>query len=278
VKLITLKFTSPYSIGERENHIDAITLYRALIKALTLLEEPFDEIKNGEVKFSSTFPVVNGKLYLKIPYRIVKCTDRDKEKMLKKIEYIDADIFKKVSPPYTLECENDVGYLVGDGEKVKLDSNFLQSYGESVVQYKNRMDRVNNSADIYSTSSFIPNTPVGFLATGWNNRLEKALKLLEKLGIGKDRNLGYGRFTVQEVKDIDLTLPNREYKYVTGRAYTEGEYLSEKLERAQIIGGDMDAVLHSILVLLPVGSLIKETKRIVLEKNNNIVIVDPIAL
>ncbi|MEM1627591.1 MAG: hypothetical protein QXV69_10110 [Sulfolobaceae archaeon] len=280
MKLITLKFTSPFIIGERENYVDAITLYRAFIKMLSLLGEPFDEITNQGVKFSSTFPVSNGKLYIKIPYRRVRCDDRNREKELKKIEYIEAEVLKMTSPPYTLECRKDGDYLIGyDGNEIKLGSNFLKRYGDFIVQYKNRMDRLNNSADIYSVTAFMPRTDVGFLATNWNNKLEKALKLLGRLGIGKDRNLGYGKFLVKEVREIDLTLSgNRPYKYVTGRAYTEGEYLTERLERVQIIGGDSNVVLHSILVLLPTGSLVKETKRIVLNKGDNVVIVDPIIL
>ncbi|WP_244988757.1 hypothetical protein [Saccharolobus shibatae] len=98
MKLIVIRFTSPFKIAERENYIDSITLYRAFIKALSLLGESFDEIKNSEVKFSSMFPIVNNKLYLKIPFKTIQCDSRDMEKELKKIEYIDVGILEEVEP------------------------------------------------------------------------------------------------------------------------------------------------------------------------------------
>ena len=279
MKLITLTFITPFSIGEKENYVDAITLYRAFIKALSLLGEPFDDILEGKVKFSSAFPVYKEKLFLRMPYRTIKCEDRAKEKQLRKIGYLNSEVLEKIPPPYTIECRKDGDYIVGkDGEMMLGKESYLVSYGDFIVDYKNRMDRLNNSADIYSISAFIPHTDVGFLATSWDNRLERALKLLEKLGIGKDRNLGYGKFKVKGVKDFDIKVAGNEYKYATGRVYTEGEFLAERFDRLQIIGGDSDVVLHSLLVLLPVGSLVKEVKRLKIEKGNNVVIVDPVVI
>ncbi|WP_016729968.1 type III-A CRISPR-associated RAMP protein Csm4 [Saccharolobus islandicus] len=280
MKLIIVKFTSPFKIAERENYIDAITLYRAFIKALSLLGETFDEIKNGEVKFSSMFPIVDNKLYLKMPFKTIQCDNRDMEKELKKIEYIDVNILKEVEPPYRLECRGTEKYVKGiNGKEIKLESNYLSSYGETIVEYKNRMDRLVNSADIYASPSFMPKHEMGFLSTNWNDKLDKTLRLLEKLGIGKDKNLGYGRFTVKEIKDYNLSFPEkRQYKYVTGRAYTEHEFLAERLDKVQILGGDISPVLFNTLILLPIGSLVKNIKRILLEKENNIVIIDPILL
>lgn len=73
----------------------------------------------------------------------------------------------------------------------------------------------------------------------WDNELDKALRLLEKLGIGKDRNLGYGKFIVKEIKDYDLNLGNRRYRYLTGRAYPEGEFMTDRFDRVQMMGGDI---------------------------------------
>jgi len=278
MKLITLKFTSPFKVSGAEKYIDAITLYRAFINALSLLGESFDEIEEGKVKFSSTFPVKEGKLYLKIPFRTISCGDREVEKSMKGIEYVDADLFKKVKPPLVLECEGKEKYVRGAVGSERLDSSyFLTSHGKVVVEYKNRMDRMNNSADIYSISSFMPEHEMAFLATTWDYKLDKALKLLERTGLGKERNLGYGRFVVKSVKDYDLTVGG-EYKYVTGRAYTEGEFLAENFDTAHMLGGDVSLIILQGYVLLPVGSLVKNTKRIYDEREGNVVIVDPITL
>ncbi|MGC9105435.1 MAG: type III-A CRISPR-associated RAMP protein Csm4 [Thermoprotei archaeon] len=281
MKLITVRFVSPFKIGEREDYVDAVTLYRAFIKALAMLGESFSEIMEGKVKFSSMFPVINGTLYVKTPYRKVECKDREKDKRLRRIGFIRVDVLKKAEPPYTFRCrENSDEIYVQDYNNQEFalkGSDYLESHGRTIVEYKNRIDRVNHSADIYSTPSFMPAYDMGFLATEWNGKLERALRLLEKLGIGKDRNLGYGKFVVKGVTDFDISLSWR-YKYVTGKAYTEGDFLAERFDRAQIIGGDVSPVFFPIFVLLPPGSLVKETKRLVERRDDNVVIVDPIAL
>ncbi|WP_252896933.1 hypothetical protein [Metallosphaera hakonensis] len=101
---------------------------------------------------------------------------------------------------------------------------------------------------------------------------------MEKLGIGKDRNLGYGKFIVKEIKDYDLNLGNRRYRYLTGRAYPEGEFMTDRFDRVQMMGGDISPVLLPLLVLLPTGSLVKNVKRLYLEKGENVVVVDPMVL
>jgi CRISPR type III-A-associated RAMP protein Csm4 len=281
MKLITVRFVSPFKIGEREDYVDAITLYRAFIKALAMLGEDFSEIVEGKVKFSSMFPVSNGTLYVKTPYRKVECKDREKEKRLKRISFISIDVLKELEPPYTFRCrENSDEIYVQDlsnKERQLGTTDYLESHGRTIVEYKNRMDRINHSADIYSTPSFMPTYDMGFLATGWNDKLDRALRLLEKLGIGKDRNLGYGKFVVKGVTDFDLSL-NWRYKYVTGKAYPKGEFLAERFVRVQIIGGDVSPVFFPIFVLLPPGSLVKKTERKVERRDDNVVIVDPIAL
>ncbi|WP_252896934.1 hypothetical protein [Metallosphaera hakonensis] len=179
MKLITLKFLSPFKIGEKENYVDSITLYRAFIKALTLLGYSFEEIRKGDVKFSSTFPVVSNRPYLKIPFRRVECNERTMDKELRKIEYIDVDILRSVEPPYLLQCQGERRYLVGNGvERLELENKYLTSHGGIIVEYKNRIDRLVNSADIYTSPSFMPKHDLGFFCYHVGQRIRQGLKAL----------------------------------------------------------------------------------------------------
>jgi|BEDMetMinimDraft_2_1075160.scaffolds.fasta_scaffold09587_2 Uncharacterized protein predicted to be involved in DNA repair (RAMP superfamily) len=280
VKLILLKFATPFKIGNGENYIDAITIYRALIKALSFLGEPFDDIINGRVKFSSTFPY-KGELFIKIPFREVKCQDRKKEKEIMSIQYVSLKTYEEIEPPYVMNCEGDKIIIQGKNKSRELRRDeILESYGKFGVDYRNRMDRLFSSSDPYSMPYFMPAGQLAFLSSTWNNKLEEALKLLEMTGIGGDRNLGYGKFKVVGYKDIDVNM-NYEYKYATGRAYTESEFKAERFDARPIIGGDIQINLVSQLLLLPLGSLVKDSKRIVVGDTNSIrntVIIDPILL
>jgi CRISPR/Cas system CSM-associated protein Csm4 (group 5 of RAMP superfamily) len=187
VKLIILKFATPFKIGNGENYIDAITIYRAFIKALSYLGEPFDDIMNGSIKFSSTFPY-KGELFIKMPFRQVVCQDRRKEKEIRSIQYVSLKTYEEIEPPYLMECEGD-------------------------------------------------------------------------------------KIIIQGV--------NYEYKYATGRVYTESEFKAERFDVTPIIGGDIQINLVSQLFLLPLGSLVKNSKRMIVGDTNSIkntVIIDPILL
>lgn len=286
MKLIRIKFRTPFKIGQGENYVDAITIYRAFIKALSVLGEPFDDILDGKVKFSSTFPVVNGKLYIKTPYKKISCREnRELEKKLKSIQYMLFDKFKEYEPPYEFECEKEAVTLKDyRGKELKMSPDtiqdvFMQGYGDYVVNYRNRMDRLALSSDPFSFVSFMPKGELGFLSTTWDKRLERALRLLEISGIGGDRNLGYGKFEVVSIDDFDYSPPNRAYKYVTSRAFTDSDFLAERFDRVSGIGGDINTVVLPLMVLLPVGSLVKQVvRRVERVSNDNVVIIDPITL
>lgn len=280
MKLIILKFITPFKIGNGENYIDAITIYRAFIKSLSFLGEPFDDIINGRVKFSSTFPY-KGELFIKIPFRQVECQDRKKEKEIKSIQYISLKTYEEIEPPYVMKCEGDKIIIQGKNKSKDLRSDeIIENYGKFGVDYRNRMDRLFSSSDPFSTPYFMPAGELAFLSSTWDNKLEEALKLLEITGIGGDRNLGYGKFKVVGYKDVDVNV-KYEYKYATGRVFTESEFMAERFDVTPIIGGDIQINLVSQLVLLPVGSLVKDSKRIIVGDTNSIrntVIIDPILL
>ena len=280
VKLILLKFATPFKIGNGENYIDAITIYRAFIKALSYLGEPFDDIMNGSVKFSSTFPY-KGELFIKMPFRQVVCQDRRKEKEIRSIQYVSLKTYEEIEPPYLMRCEGDK-IIIQDRNKSRelRRDEILESYGKFGVDYRNRMDRLFSSSDPFSMPYFMPAGELAFLSSTWNKKLEEALKLLEITGIGGDRNLGYGKFKVVGYKDVDVNV-NYEYKYATGRVYTESEFKAERFDVTPIIGGDIQINLVSQLFLLPLGSLVKNSKRMIVGDTNSIkntVIIDPILL
>jgi len=232
------------------------------------------------------------------------------EKKLKKVEYISQDLLEevlekkkdlsKVEIKVIEVSKDDKGNdLIGitiDGVPAYVYKNVIvrnkeedvEIKGEYVTEYKNRISRVSQMSDIFAIVGYFPQYTMGFIASEWNNKLERALRLLEKAGIGGERSIGFGKFKVVEERNTDIKIANGEkerIKYATGRVYTEGEFVAERLEKISGYAGDTLVTVMPQLILLPAGSLLKESKRI--EENinqnksinqNNIVIVDPILL
>ena len=298
-KLITIKFESPFKIGRGENYIDAFTLYRAVIKALSMLGEDFSYIAEGNVKFSSAFPVINGKPFLKMPPKKVNVKDRVLEKKLKKVEYISLDLLKRIKEKKNdfSKVEIKVDEKVEDEFiKIEIDGIHALAYknaivekeeeidieGDYVAEYKNRISRVSQMSDIFTVVGYLPHYTMGFIASDWNNRLEKALRLLERTGIGGERNIGFGKFKVVKEEDIGITIANEEkgtIKYSTGRVYTNGKFVAERLEKISGYAGDTIVTVMPQLILLPAGSLLEEYERKVIQiYQSNVAIIDPILL
>jgi len=300
-KLITVEFESPFKVGRGENYIDAFTLYRAFIKSLSMLGEEFSELVEGNVKFSSTFPVINGKLFLKVPPKKVNVKDRVLEKKLKKVEYISLDLLKKIKErkkelskieivaiekvangPIKIEIDGTIDAFVYENAIVENEKEKVCIKGESITEYKNRISRVSQMSDIFTIVAYLPHYTMGFLASDWNERLERALRLLEKTGIGGERNIGFGKFKVIKEEDVDIKIANEgkdPIKYSTGRVYTDSTFVVERLEKISGYTGDTLVTVMPQLVLLPAGSLLDKYERKVIRINkNNIVIIDPILL
>jgi CRISPR type III-A-associated RAMP protein Csm4 len=314
-KLVKLEFISPFRIGD-ENYIDAITIYRAMIDSLSELNEDFEPLVEGKIKFSSVFPLKKSKLFLKMPYKRINCqSDRSLEKDLKKLEYINYEILQEYEPPYEIICNgSDVKLLNYNKEKeLNLDKDYDGKFKDFLmvndvvkydVKYRNRIDRLTNSDDPFTYYGYKYTKEVGFLVTGWNNSLEKAIKILEKKGFGSDKSVGYGKFKFKETTDININLKwNVNLKYLTGRAYAEGkigvDIYTDKLDKVAIFAdGGLNKVI-SYMVLLPTGSLVKNTLPKILGENkkgdimeikdlstlpkilgeiSNLIIIDPIFL
>jgi len=298
-KLITVKFESPFKIGRGENYIDAFTLYRAFIKSLSMLGEDFSEVVEGSVKFTSTFPVINGKLFLKVPPKKVNVKDRVLEKKLKKVDYISLDLLKKIKErkKNLSKVEIKASEVVND-EFINIEIDGINAFvyenaivekeekvdikGDYVIEYKNRISRVTQMSDIFTIVGYLPHYTLGFIASRWDGKLERALHLLERTGIGGERSIGFGRFKVVKKEDIDVKIENEEkgtIKYSTGRVYTNGRFVAERLEKISGYAGDFIVTVMQQLVLLPAGSMLEEYERKVIKINqSNIAIIDPILL
>jgi len=271
-------------------------LYRDLKR---LLGEDFGEVVEGSVKFTSTFPVINGKLFLKMPPKKVNVKDRVLEKKLKKVDYISLDLLKKIKErkknlsKVEIKANEEV-----EGEFINIEIDGINAFvyenaivekeekveikGDYVTEYKNRICRVTQMSDIFTIVGYFPHYTMGFIASRWDGKLERALHLLERTGIGGERSIGFGRFKVVKMEDIDVKIANEEkgtIKYSTGRVYTNGRFVAERLEKISGYAGDFIVTVMPQLVLLPAGSMLEEYERKVIKINqSNIAIIDPILL
>ncbi|BBG27755.1 type III-A CRISPR-associated RAMP protein Csm4 [Sulfuracidifex tepidarius] len=291
MKLVHLNFISPFRIGKGENYIDAITVYRAFIKAYSLLGYDISEIvDDAKVKFSSLFPMNQGRLILRSPVKIVECNDRRIEKTIKGASFIDFEVLKSAVLPLKVSCDGNQGIKIeGVKDQVNVVRGVISMSGEvhvrsfQATQFNAFIDRPTNSAVPFSITSFFLEDG-GILVSGWNRRVESALSLLSETGFGGKRSIGFGKFKlikVEEFQNFRLRMrnPSQEWKYLTGRGFTEGEFIAERLDKVNGISGDVNPVLLPVMGLLPAGSLLRKSERVVKWiARDNVLVIDPITL
>jgi CRISPR type III-A-associated RAMP protein Csm4 len=291
MKLVHLNFSSPFRIGKGENYIDAITIYRAFIKAYSLLGYDISEIvHDAKVKFSSLFPMNKGRLILRSPIRTVICNDRRIEKMIKGASLIDFEVLKSAELPLTISCDENQGIRVeGVRDQVQVIHGVISASGGvhirsfQTTQFNAFIDRSTNSAVPFSITSFFLEDG-GILVSGWNRRVESALALLSETGFGGKRSIGFGKFKIIKVEEFQnfrlrMRDPSQEWKYLTGRGFATGEFIAERLDKVNGISGDVNPVPLPVMGLLPAGSLLRESERVVKWiARDNVLVIDPITL
>ncbi|MBM3435110.1 MAG: type III-A CRISPR-associated RAMP protein Csm4 [Bacteroidetes bacterium] len=233
-----------YGISARIVHSD--TLYAAIISALARTGKLTKDVeKTGDMgcTISSLFPYTTANdqfiYFFPRPFLPVKFVNFPIElnKKLKKVKWLDQDFFESVIRGEIIQWKNDDEYQIsGDFlsmhdlkdipiinyqtvPRARIPRSREENQGDTVIFY---MERV----------FFTSGSGLYFLASGDLSLLENGLEILQHEGIGTDRNVGQGTFTVHKASTLELTLPK-----FTGYIATLGLLCPESAQISTLIDG-----------------------------------------
>ena len=228
-KIYKLHFTAPLHIsdqhddlGNSQKIIQSDTLYAALMSCLAKNGEDLPE--DGELGFtvSSLFPYFQKDkdsspvYFLPIPMqsRQVELADVTKAKTVKKVQWLDSNLYSSVLSGESLFDGTDsyIPYIQGNylttyelPEDINGSKEFVRS---EVSQRVTLMSRTGEEdAKPFYVDKILLRYDAGlyFIVEGDTSLLEKAPHLLSLEGIGTDRNVGYGFFEyTADTLSIDL--------------------------------------------------------------------------
>ena len=211
---------SPFHIGIKEgsleetlHYIPSDTLFSAFCNVYRLIygKEKFEQLlrkfteKNPPFLFSSIFPCINGKPLFPLP----KSVGRERLKMdeenkkIKKIEYVDEDIFKALLNGKTIEIEKK--NIIQD--KI-LSKEIKELVWKEIERPRVTIDRKTNSSEIYYFGEVVFMDKLYFLVDlkdeKYKKEIETTLRVLGDEGIGGDRTYGRGLFSMMRVNEIEF--------------------------------------------------------------------------
>lgn len=217
-KIFKLHFTAPLHIsdqhddlGNSQKIIQSDTLYAALMSCLAKNGEELPE--DGELGFtvSSLFPYFQKDkdsspvYFLPIPMqsRQADLADVTKAKMVKKVQWIDSNLYSSVLSGESLFDGTDsyIPYIQGNylttyelPEDINGSKEFVRSEVSQRVTLMSRTGEEDAKPFYVDKILFRYDAGLYFIVEGDTSLLEKALHLLSLEGIGTDRNVGYGFF------------------------------------------------------------------------------------
>lgn len=229
-KIYKLHFTSPLHIGDRHESndtslttIQSDSLYAALTSCLA--KTGYDIPDNGDLGFivSSLFPYYQrGKenrpvFFLPLPMqaRMSELSDVSMAKKIKKIQWVDVDIYRNILSGDTIFNGIDKilpfiqeSYLtkVTLSEDVNGSKEFIKSEVSQRVTLNSRTGEEDAKPYYVDKILFKYDSGLYFLAEGNTELLEKALSILSVEGIGTDRNVGFGFFEFSS-DELTINLP-----------------------------------------------------------------------
>lgn len=229
-KIFKLHFTSPLHIADRHEDnsnslktIQSDTLYAALMACLAKTGTEIPDDGNLGFTVSSLFPYYQrereGKAvyFLPMPMQthLPELTDVSKAKKVKKVQWVDAELYAKVLCGESLFDGTDEYYphiqesyltRIVLPEDVEGSKEFVKSEVSQRVTLQSRTGE--EDAKPYYVDKIIFRYESGFyfLAEGDTAILEKGLSILAVEGIGTDRNVGFGFFDYS-ADSLSLDLP-----------------------------------------------------------------------
>jgi CRISPR-associated protein Csm4 len=230
-KIFKLHFTSPLHIADRHEDssnslktIQSDTLYAALMSCLAKTGATIPANGNMGFTVSSLFPYFQrGEdstpiYFLPMPMqaRMSELTDVSMAKKVKKIQWVDAELYAKVLAgeslfdgsdkyiPFIQESYLTTTTLPEDTDGCK---EFVMSEVSQRVTLQSRTGEEDARPYYVDKIIFRYDSGLYFLAEGDTELLERALRVLAVEGIGTDRNVGFGFFDFS-VDSLVLDLPN----------------------------------------------------------------------
>ncbi|MDW8288346.1 MAG: type III-A CRISPR-associated RAMP protein Csm4 [Flammeovirgaceae bacterium] len=218
-RLFHFKFTAPLHIANvradydrSETTLSSDTLYAAVMSAWAMLGKSEWITPEPAFALSSLFPYYYKKYeqvryFLPKPTGVLKTKDQDIHKKIKKVRYIEAGLFAKWAKGMAME-EADTNCLAGDFylEKPLNDEQreVIKNFVASEVYPRVRVPRVEKKdADPYYIERiwFAEGSGLYCLFVGSEEdyrKVKTALNFLQYEGIGTDRHVGNGLFTLEE--------------------------------------------------------------------------------
>lgn len=230
-KRYKLHFTSPLHIADRHEDesislktIQSDTIYAALMACLAKTGVSIPD--NGDLGFtvSSLFPYYQRNndespvYFLPMPLqaRLTELKDVSMAKKVKRIQWVDAELYSKILSGESLfdKCDEYYPYIQETyltKQALHEDANgskeFVKSEVSQRVTLKSRTGEEDAKPYYVDKVIFKYDSGLYFLATGETDILEKALSILSKEGIGTDRNVGFGFFDYT-VDTVTLDFPD----------------------------------------------------------------------
>ncbi|MBL7112180.1 MAG: type III-A CRISPR-associated RAMP protein Csm4 [Bacteroidales bacterium] len=252
LKTFNLTFTAPLHIsdarldyGSSGRMIHSDTIYAAVIAALARtgnLPEKVEQSGDLGCTISSLFPftVVEGQLICFFPRPFISVNQDDENiglaKKMKKVKWLDQPYFEAVI--------NRQEKSIGDEEKNMISGEFLSEYDlkDHTIMFTQTVPRAkiprSKAEDEGETTIFYmerilfsEGSGLYLIVDGDTSLLEKGLHILQYEGIGTDRSIGQGTFTLLPGENIDLKIPETD-QYVTtlGLLCTEEKDVNKLIE------------------------------------------------
>ena len=230
-KIYKLHFNTPLHIGDKRDDegvslktIQSDTLMAAITSALAKVGNKIPD--NGDLGcvVSSLFPYYQGEkdtssatYFLPMPLssRPPVLADVSKAKMVKRIRWIDAQLYGKVLAGENLFDGSVEHFDHIHGEFLTtsvLPDKFIRSEVCQRVKLESRVGETDALPYYVDRITFEHRSGLYFIVKGDTTLLDKGLHILMQEGIGTDRSIGYGFFEVQ-TDELKLNTP-LEAKYV----------------------------------------------------------------
>lgn len=305
LRIFFINFHRGYHVGWKRPRkiIDHITVLRALISLAYEVNNQVlaKKVSSGEVSATALLPVVQDKGYARLlaPFPILpsltkmsklgvtwatlvaikkvvsfaqECVDSKGKPVLKGRDN-NGIIIECVHEGKTLKLTVKQSIACIDGEDCRFLPEPRSNLFQEISEYRNRIDRVTGTADLYRISGWKPNTPLWVCFRGDEEALKhisNLMEILEKVGLGAYRSRGWGLFQLLEnlkPHKLDLDVLEKHSSWTTGYNMLlgltiPGEWLDQELsygrstEVTGIAGPVYEEYKLPLIHAIEIGSLV----------------------